>query len=281
MKKMISNEVIIKRLCSRGYQAHLTQVSKNGVILYGVVIHNPANQHIAPCIYINDILEVDDDLERIVDRILKIYEKQKNFNFDISLLSNRSWVLEHTYIGLQRKTEDELIKKQCRFEDMEQYLYLRNEDFEEGWSIKLNETLLVICGIDENEVWDAGRKNTFSNNTKITRIGCYLNEVSSCAEFDGMDDMLPLYVVTNRTGHLGSIQILDSIAINAWMNTLPNKPKMLLCIPSSVHEWLVVPMTSAPSEKEIEFYNSMVQEVNKENVPLQYQLGTHVYFMAC
>ena len=47
---------------------------------------------------------------------------------------NREYVLDHIYMGIQRKSETDLIKRDCELEGLETYLYIRGDQKFDGRS---------------------------------------------------------------------------------------------------------------------------------------------------
>lgn len=81
-----------------------------------------------------------------------------------------------------------------------------------------------------------------------------------------------MYVITNKTK--GSVQVLNKDAIR---NFFPEDVHRLVCIPSSIHECILVPVDD--EDIDIDMFNSMVQEVNSSEVDPTEQLGNHIFIL--
>lgn len=150
----MTREMIITELKNRGYNAEAQTNIKNGVAFEGIRIM--ANSNVAPVIYTDDILrraeEENKNLDEVVSAIIGIYEANCSIDFDINELFDREFVLSHLYIGLQKESTEELIKRSCDLEGIESYLYIRRDRNDgEGYSVKLNEGILERANITEKE----------------------------------------------------------------------------------------------------------------------------------
>ena len=142
----MTTEMIIEELQYRGFNAKAHNTVKNGVEREGIIILN--DTPIAPVIYTEELIskayEENQTIETVVDTILSIYENHKELPFDTSLFHNRDFILQNIYIGLQKASSDELVKKACdELDGIESYLYMRIElpDHTHG-SVKLHHALL-------------------------------------------------------------------------------------------------------------------------------------------
>ena len=272
----ITREQIIEALVKKGYSAQANDTIKNGCVLSAITIRNGSN--IAPNIYIDAMLEHFDSLEDIVENIINIYEAHKSVDIDISLFSNHDWILDHLYIALQKSSTENLIKRTCEFDGIEQYLYIRGSVEEDGWSVKLNAGIMENASLSLTEVWDAATRNTFAaGETIIKSMTSVLAEMLGepiCEDFDL--SMPKMYVITNKSKTKGSVQILDKKTIRSYF---PSNVHRLVCIPSSIHEFILVPFENI-SDINIDDFNVMVQEVNASEVDATEQLGSHIYILS-
>lgn len=61
------------------------------------------------------------------------------------------WILDHITIALQRASEDEVVKKPCDLDSLEQYLILADEQDDSFYSVKVVPVLLSNVGITEEQ----------------------------------------------------------------------------------------------------------------------------------
>lgn len=273
MTNEITRETIIAALRERDYNAIPNDVVKNGVTLQGITIRNDTN--IAPNIYIDRLIEHFDNLDDIVEHIINTYESNKSIDINISNLTNHDWILEHLYIALQKSSSESLIKRTCELEDIEQFLYIRGNNSSDNWSVKLNVGIMQTAGLTIEEVWEAAKKNTFTaGETVIESMADILFGMCECPDFIEDLSFPKMYVITNKTKTKGSVQVLNKDAIR---NFFPEDVHRLVCIPSSIHECILVPADN--EDIDIDMFNSMVQEVNSSEVDPTEQLGNHIFIL--
>lgn len=275
MTNEITRNTIIAALQERNYNAIPQDVVKNSVLLQGITIRNETN--IAPTIYIDKLIENFDNLDSIVEHIINIYEANKSIDINIDNLTNREWILEHLYIALQKSSDEELIKRTCELSDIEQFLYVRsNLSSDDGWSVKLNSSIMKSANLDIDEAWEVAERNTFSSGqTVIKSMAEILFGLSGCADYVEDNSFPQMYVITNQIKVKGSVQVLDKNAIRKFF---PDNIHRLVCIPSSIHECILVPVDDE-EDISIEDFNMMVQEVNSSEVDETEQLSNHVYIL--
>ena len=84
----MNNNDIVKELQTRGYDAELHEVIKNGVSMKGIVIRS--NDPMTPILYTDDLIEMAEDcgqgVEEVADVLIKKYEQQKNIFWKARIL---------------------------------------------------------------------------------------------------------------------------------------------------------------------------------------------------
>lgn len=273
MTKEITRETIIAALQERNYNAIPNDVVKNGVTLQGITIRNETN--IAPNIYIDRLIEHFDNLDDIVEHIINTYEANKSIDINISNLTNHGWILEHLYIALQKSSDEALIKRTCELDGIEQFLYIRGNTSTDDWSVKLNASIMQTAGLSIDEVWEAAKNNTFyAGETVIESMADVLTGMCGCPDLVEEFSFPKMYVITNRSKTKGSVQVLDKDAIRGYF---PADVHRLVCIPSSIHECILIPADD--EDIDVDMFNSMVREVNTTQVEETEQLGSHIYIL--
>lgn len=272
MTTTITREAIINELKEKGYDAIPHDVIKNGVTLKGITIQTKSN--ISPTVYLENLLEMFSDFDDMVNKVINIFEENQSIDIDISLFNNRDFILNNLFIGLQKRSDEQLIKRTCDFDDLEQYLYIKGNINYDLWSVKLNEAIMKNANLTLNEVWEAGFKNTFAENeTVIESMSSVIGDICDTTIFP----TIPMYIITNRCKSKGSIQIFDKVKIIDWANSLPIKPSRIICIPSSIHEFILIP--TSDEDIDLEIFNEMVCEVNETEVDATEQLSSHCYVL--
>ena len=80
-------------------------------------------------------------------------------------LSNKEFVLKHLYIGIQKVSTEECIKRDFGFDGLESYLYVRLDINEGMASAKLNKVILEELSISEAEAWAQAQLNQHAETT--------------------------------------------------------------------------------------------------------------------
>lgn len=108
----MNNNDIVKELQTRGYDAELHEVIKNGVSMKGIVIRS--NDPMTPILYTDDLIEMAEDcgqgVEEVADVLIKKYEQQKDIEIDVNQLMSRETILSHIYIGIQKESNEKIEK---------------------------------------------------------------------------------------------------------------------------------------------------------------------------
>ena len=185
----------------------------------------------------------------------------------------KDYFLEHLYIGLQRNSNFNIVKRSTEFDGIEKYLYLRIEkDNEYFTAITFPEKILqnVGDGLTLEETWDMAEFNTFCESTVLP-----INEVLS--EFGLHVDDEPtetaMFILTNHSKVRGASAVLNKELVKTFFEAFPDKT--IIFIPSSIHEWIVFVGDENVLRKED--INRIVREVNAEYVSYNEQLSDRAY----
>ena len=272
---MISENSLITELYHRGYTPDVHDVIKNGVTMRGLTIR-PDNDPIAPCIYIDEMLEKCESPRQAADMVINFYESHRavNLGCDISDLTNPEYITAHTFVGLQKTSDEDIVHRDSMYEGIEEFLYLRGEVTEPDgchWSVKLKPAM--IKELDEDELWKSAKKRTFGE-FKIQA----LNEVIAGLGFDNIPDcpdMPNLYVISNAEKFRGAACACDVESIRKWAGE--HDFHKLVVLPSSIHEMLIVPV--ADGEYDLDSFSHMVEEVNNTQVAPTERLTDRAYIL--
>jgi len=274
----MTREMIITELQNRGYNAVAQTNIKNGVAFEGITFRNESN--IAPVIYTDDILrraeEENKSFEEVVSAIIGIYEANRSIDFNIEELFDREFVLSHLYIGLQKESTEELVKKACELDGIESYLYIRRDkSVGESYSVKLNFGLLEKANITEEEAWRSAEYNTNAETT-IQSMAYVMAELMGMEYSEELENMAPypLYVLSNESKTKGASAVLNKEVL-AQFGRKHNTEKIVV-LPSSIHEMLLIPYSE---EMSLEEFSAMVTEVNGNEVTPEERLTDRAYIV--
>lgn len=265
----MTRKEIIDGLMNRGYDVEARDVVKNGVTLQGIVLSGPG---VKPVLYFEDMkdLTLDQAVDRCVqavDRCVEVFDKELNPGFDVNQIQSKDFMIEHARIGMQRSSDEDIIRVETdmNFDGIDAYVYLWIKNDDNAGAIKVNSGLLEASDIDYDELVEAAKKNTIKD-TKIESIA----EAMGFSEDYG----LPVYIVSNNDKVKGAGAILNVDKLKEFADK--HGVSKLIALPSSVHEWLIIPCTD---DKNIDDFTEMVVEVNEKTVDPTEQLGDKAYFI--
>lgn len=262
---------IINELKERGYNAETWETVKNGVVKKGIIILEKGI--VAPIIYTDDLIR---DAERremeakeVAEEVLCLYKENKDIDFNTEMLKDQKFMRSHLYIGIQKASEELIEKRECGFEGLESYLFLRGEKWDAFYSIKVNYALLEQAGMSVEEAWSQGEENTFAE-TEIVNMECIFAEILRSSDEEELE--VPMYVLTNKVGIKGASAILNRPVLASLAEEY--QVKSLIVLPSSVHEMLLIPDDGSMDLDEM---SAMVKEVNHTQVKSEERLTDRAY----
>ena len=257
---------ILNALVDMGYKAEETETIKNGVVMEGIVIRD--TDPVAPIVYTQKLIEQAEmdgkSVSEVVAEILNFYEEKRNPGFDITCLYDSGYVRENVYVGVQKKSNEETLKKDSELEGLELYLYVRMQRGEDYGIVKVNPGVMRGVDISTEELWTLAEQNTCSETT-----------IRSLAEVLGFgigDDPMGLTVLSNRSGVRGAAAIIDKEVIREYAKK--SGVDRVIMLPSSIHEVLLLPDYGNFNICEL---NTMVEMVNLEQVSPEERLTDRAY----
>ena len=264
----------------------LNKVVKNNDTELLAVTVGTENENITPNIYLNEYYKdycAGRELSDIVQEIISLNDVKRDtsmFNGDINeLLVNKEKVLS--------KVCYRLVNREKNKKRLEKLAYLPYNDLavifnvpvsidENGVaSLTLENKLLEKMNISLDELLMNASKNTPEiMGTKVQPMESVLFGMldEEIAEELTSGDNLPIYIVTNKSGVNGASTILNHGVLEKIAERLNTDSLYLL--PSSVHEFLVLPTECG----EVEELNRMVRETNSSVVNPMEILSDHAYY---
>lgn len=272
----MTRDMILTELQNRGYRVEHAECIKNGVVFEGIRFLNDSD--IAPMVYTDFITnkanENNISIEEVVSEIIAIYEANSSIDFDVDEFFNRDFVLSHVYIGMQKESTEELIKRSSDFEGIESYLLIRkDQDNGDSFTVKLNEAILNRVQITEAEAWDNAERNTNAE-TVIRSMVEVIAELFDM-DLDGLDeDNNSLYIISNKSKVKGASAILNKEVLAQFGSKY--KTNKIAVLPSSIHEMIILPYTDDMNLDEL---SAMVSEVNNTEVRPEERLTDRAYIV--
>ena len=264
-------------------EVSLQVVQKNNLELTGIVIRSIAS-NISPTIYLDSFYSQYESGEGMSEILQKIAEVRVNHefedNFDVECITNWERCRERIIpriVGIEGN--EALLKERVHkiIADLAiTYCILLEESYSDGaMTVSVTKQLMNNWGLMVEELHEAAINNmpslvpsTFRSMAEVMR--------DMLAMSDEEYEMLPMssdeqmFVLTNEIKLNGAAAILDT----DLMLSIYERIGGFYILPSSIHEVLIVPMSS---NMQVEDLRAMVKEVNDTQVSLEDRLSYSIY----
>lgn len=178
--------------------------------------------------------------------------------------------MRHITIGLQKVSDQGIVKRPCDLEGLEQYLMLSGKKDGITYFIKVVQEILAEADIDETAAWKQAKINLYRN-TRIESLDQVLSEMNGIT----YDTCSPLYIISNPHRNRGAAAIMNRKAISAFARRF--KTNMLYVLPSSIHEMILMPYNT---EFTLDVLSAMVREINEKQVAPEERLTDRAYILS-
>ncbi len=271
---MMTKKMIIEELTNRGYLVSEPTCIKNGIEVIGLAVKKDKEDKVVPTIYIEDIIkgayERNLSVAEVVDYIIPMMESRPSF--DVERFTDRGYITSHVHIGVQKEGAEELVKRKSSFEGIEEYLYISDESQGQGFSVKLKAQMLEKAGLNEKGLFAIAQANNHEEFTAEPLMGIVAQLMGKSPIED--DDIVPMYVISNKSKLRGASAMLDGEGIGELANRIGIHEFVLL--PSSIHECILVPKTG---DVNMEMFENMVKEINATTVDPLDRLVDRAYLL--
>lgn len=264
-------------------EVSLQVVQKNNLELTGIVIRSIAS-NISPTIYLDSFYSQYESGEGMSEILQKIAEVRVNHefddNFDVECITNWDRCRERIIpriVGIEGN--EALLKERVHkiIADLAiTYCILLEESYSDGaMTVSVTKQLMNNWGLMVDELHETAINNmpslvpsTFRSMAEVMR--------GMLAMSDEEYEMLPMssdeqmFVLTNELKLNGAAAILDTDLMLAIFEKIGE----FYILPSSIHEVLIVPMSS---NMQVEDLRAMVKEVNDTQVSLEDRLSYSIY----
>ena len=255
---------IFETLKKEKIEAESIEIIKNGVPCKGVRLITSEN--VSPIIYFSE----QDTLETFLTRVRAARAALESDvpTDSVNLLTDPTYVRSHVYLAAQKKSEDDIVKRD--YLNLELYLRIMLDLGEQAGtgSVKVTPGLVEQLGIAEDELWKCASANSHAG-----------SNIRSMAEVLGLPDTdgeQSLYVAT--TGQLtGGASVLYFPEIfHAFCEDHGEEACYML--PSSTEEILVLRETALDNGRlTVNDLVRMVETINEDQVDPILQLEPAVY----
>ena len=288
--QQFSDELIhqLTPMFPEGTQLLMQSIPKNnGVLLDALIIREPGI-NISPTIYLEDyyvLYKEGTALDEICHIICDVFlEVRLNHPIDPRFFTDFEQAKKHMIYQVVNYD-----KNTARLSDIPHIRYL---DLVIIFCCMLRlengETATILIRNEHLTLWqtdvEAIKKQAFDNTPRllpayIQPITDAIRDLMESNEALGRllplldrDDAPPLYVLTNETQLCGAACMLYPSLLAEFSDSVG---KDLYILPSSIHEVLLLPTDTRCADEEL---RALVQNVNREQLPLTQQLSDTVYF---
>ena len=256
----------------------INEVTKNNdLVLHGLTVRRKGSS-ISPTIYLERFYDEYKDgasIELILQKIAEVQQESEfHSGIDLSFLSDFDLVKD--------KIVGRLINISLNANMLAQKMYYRvNDTFAMTFAIDLGEAEnkgIMSCpitnelaerfGISADELYELALNNMSS--TTIRPMYDIIADMLGDMD-EPMADEVGMWVLTNSNKNFGAANILDTTALNNFVDANGN----IACIPSSVHEWILV---RADDNMDFECLAGMIDEVNETQVAVEEVLDCRPWF---
>ena len=213
-------------------------------------------------------------MDEIAKQVFTIAKNTRHENFDILQLTDYGKVKSRLALKLvNRKFNEEMLKDMPHrnvCDDMACICYIALEDPEDG-KIMVHNGVFQNWNIPVSELMHTAMKNTERMySAKVMDFEEEVKKIGMVPETGKLGN--PMYIITHEGRVYGAVGALYKGLLDRLAEELESD---LILIPSSVHEFLMMPKNTCPIG--IGELNQMVREVNATQLQADEVLSDHVY----
>lgn len=174
-------------------------------------------------------------------------------------LFDREYLLANLYIGVQKESKENIVKRTGEYEGIESYMYIRMKGGDMLCIVKITEHVLQEVGVTQEEAWRQAEKNTFEH-VQIIPLTQFIHNNFGVDENVWERDK-EVYILTNKEQMYGASEMLNTGVLHLFARE--HHASKLLIIPSSIHEVLIRVFND---DEDIEDFSQMLRNVNESIV---------------
>ena len=249
----MTKELRIK-LSENGYTVEENTMIKNGVEKVGYVIRKTNDDNKLCPMFYDFPQNVEEAFNYIVDCMIDNVSEN-----DTKEIVSEEYAKNHIYlIALKGGKNDNLITRPTEFKGIEMGMAIDVNMGNVNGMVRITKDIASNYN-DIDEMWEIAMKRTASD----IKIDCF-------------DDLGTMYVLSNNEMVQGASTIFTNRAKQLLKEKFIDRVNKLVLIPSSVHEWIVLPML-AMFENDTQTFVSMVKEMNETVVDETETLTNNAY----
>lgn len=249
MNKLVYAGIVKELVEKDGVEASIIENARNNASAIGIMVKYGGK--LAPIFYLDEI--EDKAPEDYAEEILSFVPADIDVDKIESIMASKEEVLKRVYYilvnaKLNENRQDIVKKKVC--DSLELHFKIDISDVQEGSCIPVTDTHITNLGINDLELYYMARRNT----PKMFPACIY-----EMSEILGMPaDGCGLYVLTNKDKYYGAGTVMYRGIKKQILDTVGGD---FILLPSSVHEWIIVPAEYG----DIEVMTKMIRDIN-ENI---------------
>lgn len=234
--------------------------------------------NISPTIYLEEFYsryEDEMDMEDIVLSIIHLYNEVKfDKDWEVSQFQDFQYIKEKLFFCvINREMNNVFLENIPYVEHLDFAIIIRvlmELDKKGLATILVNNDMLKVWGITKEEIFEIAKENTpIMFPMEFKPMHQVIEELTGRTVIEESENFL--YVLSNNIRNYGAGVIFYENALEQIADTLQDN---LILIPSSIHEWIIVPERQFDIGDEM---NDMISEINETQVLEEDILGTHFY----
>ncbi len=279
MKQKEFREVLMERLQERLGEAYDMQkhdvVKINGIERLGIGVAKRGKTNV-PIIYVDDFYEQfknGESLEKILERVLFVMAESEKKEFskeELEILQDWEKAKNLVEVRLINTEKNKDLLKNIPFVpflNLSAVFFIKLDETENGMATAwVNQKLQKLYGVNTEILYQQAVQN-MENQEKIMSLGEIFGSISGAEECCG-----DMYILTNRSSTYGASLLLSEQVREKLSVKFQGEDLFLL--PSSVHEWILVPVKGAFEPEQL---LETVKAVNAEEVGEKEFLADTVY----
>lgn len=294
----------VKKRLGEDFKISIYSVLKNNSVEMDALMIQSKTENICPTIYLEKYYGDycnGSTIEEIVDAILALYDsaREQTPSMDMNYFAFEDVKSQIYFRLINYKKNKQLLQNvpHKRYLDLAITFHCLVEAEQEGIkSFMITNHLIQLWNVDVDELYQLAKENTprlfpLKINTMEEVLASLLYSPKSCGNLNIVDDQklvtssmqetfedastnadMTLLVATNQMGTNGAAVIFypDFLA-----KTAKKYQKNLILLPSSIHEFLILPENEDYCE---DYLTNMVLEVNRTEVATEDILSDHIYY---
>jgi len=214
----------------------------------------------------------------VVDRVVETYKNcEHNHGFDVSDITDYEKAKENVFVSVRNGEMNQEQFANIPHEEVGDLavtyrVHVDMKDLESWGTVLVTNDILKQMGVDEDTLRQDAWKNTKEKEPyTFQTLGEVIKGMMGPAADDFPMELPQIYVLSNTEKHDGAVYLCDKETLGEIADRLQDD---LVILPSSIHECLVLPASTAD---DLDYLKGMVEAVNEQEVSPAEKLSDNVY----